>query len=193
VTAAASWVAKAVPTVADWPPPLVAAMAAAAAALTVTETEPVCVPSLTVTVADSALYSVITPLLEPATVATPFAKAIVSAVPNATAVPVLEVTVGWFAPMVLAPLKVSVWSPLYAVTVFPAESLAVIVRLSPAPAVGVVVAGVSEKWWSAPDVSVTAVEPLVADQLFHTAVTVYWYVPAESPESVQLVAVDGDA
>jgi hypothetical protein len=30
----------------------------------------------------------------------------------------------------------------------------------------------SEKWWSAPDASVTALEPLVADQLFHTAVTV---------------------
>jgi hypothetical protein len=58
--------------------------------------------------------------------------------------------------------------------VLPAESLAVMVRLSSAPAVGVVVAAASEKWWSAPEASVTAVEVLVADQLSQTAVTVYW-------------------
>ena len=88
-------------TVADWPAPLVAVMPAAAAALTVTERLPVCVPSLTVTLAVSALYSVITPLLEPDTVAIPLVKVIVSAVPNATAVPVLDVMVGWLAPMAL--------------------------------------------------------------------------------------------
>src|SRR5947199_6671175 len=146
-------------------------MLPAAAAPTVTESAPVCVPSLTVTLAVSALYRVITPLLEPDTLATPLVKVIVSAVPKATAVPVLELTVGWLAPMVFAPLKVSVWSPPYAVTVLPAESFAVIVRLSAAPAVGVVVAAVSEKWWSAPEASVTAVGSLVADQLRQTAVT----------------------
>src|SRR5438477_6354879 len=147
-------------------------MPAAAAALTVTERLPVCVPSLTVTLAVSALYSVITPLLEPDTVAIPLVKVIVSAVPNATAVPVLDVMVGWLAPMALAPLKVSVWSAPYAVTVLPTVSLAVTVRLSPAPAVGVVVAAVSEKWLSAADATVTVVELLVADQLRQTAVTV---------------------
>jgi hypothetical protein len=58
------------------------------------------------------------------------------------------------------------------VTVLPAESLAVIVRLSAAPAVGVAVAAVSEKWSSAPEATVTVVEVLVADQLCQTAVTV---------------------
>ena len=99
------------PTVADWPLPLGAVMLPAAAAPTVTESAPVCVPSLTVTLAVSALYGVITPLLEPDTLATPLVKVIVSAVPKATAVPVLELTVGWLAPMVPAPLKVSAWSP----------------------------------------------------------------------------------
>ena len=51
-------------------------------------------------------------------------------------------------------------------------SLAVIVRLSPAPAVGVVVAAASEKWSSAPEARVTGVALLVADQLRQTAVTV---------------------
>ena len=69
-------------------------MLPAAAGLTVTERLPVCVPSLTVTLAVSALYRVITPLLEPDTVATPLVKVIVSPVPKATAAPVLEVTVG---------------------------------------------------------------------------------------------------
>jgi hypothetical protein len=102
---------KAVLTVADCPAPLVAAMLAVTAALTVTERLPVWVPSLTVTLAVSALYRVIAPLLEPATAAIPLAKLIVSAAPKATAVPVLEVTVGWLAPMVLAPLNVSDMSP----------------------------------------------------------------------------------
>jgi hypothetical protein len=110
--------------------------------------------------------------LEPETLATPFVKVIVSDVPKATAVPVFEVTVGWKAPIVLAPLKVSGVSPPYAVTVFPPTSLAVIVRLSPAPAVGVAVAVESEKWSSAPDATVTGVALLVADQLRQTAVTV---------------------
>ena len=111
VTVATSGFVKAAPAFADWPPPLVAVIPAAAAAPTVTESEPVCVPSLTVTFAVSVLYRVITPLFDPDTLATPLVKVIVSAVPKATAVPVLEVTVGTLAPMVLAPLNVSVWSP----------------------------------------------------------------------------------
>ena len=87
------------------------AYVAAAVGATVTPTLPVWVPSLTVTVAVSALYSVMTPLFEPDTVATPLVNVIVSAVPNATAVPVFEVTVGWLEPIVPAPLNVSVWSP----------------------------------------------------------------------------------
>jgi hypothetical protein len=51
-------------------------------------------PSLTDTVADSALYNAITPLLPDDTVATPFVKVIVVAVPKLTALPVLLVTVG---------------------------------------------------------------------------------------------------
>jgi hypothetical protein len=110
--------------------------------------------------------------LEPETLATPLVKVIVSDVPNATAVPVFELTVGWKEPIVLAPLKVSVLSPPYAVIVVPPASLAVIVRLSPAPAAGVVVAAESEKWSSAPEATMTGVELLVADQLRQTAVTV---------------------
>jgi hypothetical protein len=111
VTVAVSGFVNAVLTVADWPAPLLAAMPPAAAAPTATERLPVCVPSLTLTVAVSALYRVIAPLLEPDTLATPLVNVMVSAVPNVTAVPVLDVTVGWYAPMTLAPLKVNAWSP----------------------------------------------------------------------------------
>ena len=106
MTVAESGLVNAVLTFADWAPPLVAAMLATAAALTVTERLPVCVPLLTVTVAASALYSVMTPLLEPDTVATPLVKVIAVVEPNAIAVPELFVTVGLFAPIEPAPLKV---------------------------------------------------------------------------------------
>jgi len=52
------------------------------------------VPSVTETVADSALYSFIAPLLLEDTVATPLVNVIVVAVPKLTALPVLLVTVG---------------------------------------------------------------------------------------------------
>src|SRR3954453_6846368 len=57
-----------------------------------------------------------------------------------TAPPVLLVTVGAFAPIVEAPEKVRVWSPVYDVATLPNGSRAVIVRLSAAPGVGEVVA-----------------------------------------------------
>src|SRR5947208_2851500 len=79
-------------------------MLAAAAALTVTETLLVWVPLLTVTVAASALYRVMTPLLAPDTVATPLVRAaaadaalvivVVSAVPPFAAVVLFVVMVG---------------------------------------------------------------------------------------------------
>ncbi len=53
-----------------------------------------------------------TPLLAPETVATPFVNVIVVAVPNATAVPFLSVTVGWKAPIVPAPENVRLLSPV---------------------------------------------------------------------------------
>src|SRR5205823_8931721 len=67
------------------------------------------VPSVAWTLADSALYSVI----EPPAVATPFVNVIVSAVPNATAVPLLLVTVGLVeSGEAFGPEKVSEWSPV---------------------------------------------------------------------------------
>ena len=54
----------------------------------------------------------------------------------------------------------------------PATSTAVIVRLSAVPAVGVVVATASTKWWSAPEASVTGAGELVAVQDRQTAVAV---------------------
>ena len=72
------------------------------------------VPSLTAMVAVSALNSVITPLEEPETIATPLLNVIVSAVPKFTVVPVLLVTVGFVTGLVdaLGPEKVSVLSPV---------------------------------------------------------------------------------
>jgi hypothetical protein len=81
-----------------------------------------------------------TPLFAPETDATPLANEMVSAVPKFTALPVLFETVGMKLPIVLAPLNVRLFVPVKPVIVFPAESFIVIVRLSPAPAVGVVVA-----------------------------------------------------
>ena len=51
-------------------------------------------PSVTVTLAVSALYNVITPLLLPETVATPLVNVTAVADPNAVAVPELLLTVG---------------------------------------------------------------------------------------------------
>jgi hypothetical protein len=69
-------------------------------------------PSLTVMVAEPALYSVIAPLLEPDTVATPLVKLIAVAVPKAVAVPELFVTVGENEPIELAPPNVRLWDPV---------------------------------------------------------------------------------
>ena len=65
-------------------------------------------PSVTLMIAASALYSVITPLLPPETVATPLLKLIAVAEPKAIAVPVLFITVGAVTGSVelLAPEKV---------------------------------------------------------------------------------------
>jgi hypothetical protein len=59
------------------------------------------------------MYSVITPLFDPETDATPLVNVIVSAVPKFTAVPVFEVTVGC-VPLtaVDAPPKVRLLSPV---------------------------------------------------------------------------------
>jgi hypothetical protein len=46
---------------------------------------------------------------------------------------------------------------------------------------------------AAPEASVTLAAALVAVHVRHTTVTVYWCAPAETPVSVQLVALVGDA
>ncbi len=71
-------------------------------------------------------------------------------------------------------------------------SLAVIVSASAAPETGVVVAAASTSCVAAPETTVTVLVVLVAVQLHHLAVTVYMYVPAARPESVQLVTAAGD-
>src|SRR5438132_913790 len=84
----------------------------AAAGTTVTD-RPVLLliePSVTTMLAAPDLYRVITPLLEPDTLATPPLKVIVSAASKFTAVPDLLLTVGMKEPMVLAPLKVRLLS-----------------------------------------------------------------------------------
>jgi hypothetical protein len=57
------------------------------------------------------------------------------------------------------------------VTVLLLESLAVIVRSSPTPAVGVVVAALRAKWSAVAAVTGTVLVALVAVQLRHFAVT----------------------
>ena len=69
-------------------------------------------------------------------------------------------------------------------------SLAVIVRLSASPAVGVVLAASSCRWVAGPKATATDLAVLVAVQVRHTAVTVYSCVPIDMPVSVQLVAVE---
>jgi hypothetical protein len=54
-----------------------------------------------------------------------------------------------------------------------AASLALIVRLSAAPAVGVVVAALRTKWSAAPEATIAVRVELVAVQVRQTAVTVY--------------------
>ena len=71
-------------------------------------------------------------------------------------------------------------------------SLAVIVRLSAAPAVGVTLAASSTRWVVGPNATVADLAVLVAVQVRHTAVTVYACVPIGTPVSVQLVAVEGE-
>ena len=109
----------------------------AEAALTVTDRrsapEPdVIDPSLTPMIADSTLYNTI----EPPTVATPLVNVNGVDVPKATAPPV-PVTVGTVTGLVdeVAPLNVRFFVPVYPRSVFPAASLAVIVKLCAAPAV----------------------------------------------------------
>src|SRR5437016_1004397 len=107
--------------------PLAAAKVKLAAdpGLTVTLTELlVKVPSVPLTDAASTLYS----LINPPALVTPLVKVIVVEVPKAVANPFLSVTVGLKPPMVLAPLKVKVLSPVYAVAVLPYVSYAVIVN-----------------------------------------------------------------
>ena len=99
------------PAVADWPPPLVAVMLPAAAGLTVTERLPVCVPSLTVTLAASLVES------DDAVARAGHARDAVSEGdrgrrPKAIAVRELFVTVGLFARIELAPLKVRLLLPV---------------------------------------------------------------------------------
>src|SRR5213594_3213907 len=84
-----------------------------------------------------------TPLLDPPTLELPLTVVIVVGDPKLTAVPVLLVTVGLFEPIVAAPPNVRLLSPAYPVAVFPNASLAVSVRLSAAPAVGLVDAAAS--------------------------------------------------
>src|SRR5690242_5821886 len=60
-------------------------------------------PSLTVMFAVSALYRVMTPLLEPDTVETPLLKVMFSLLPKVTTAPFLAVTVGLLLPMAVAP------------------------------------------------------------------------------------------
>jgi hypothetical protein len=80
-----------------------------------------------------------TPLLDPVTVATPLAKVIVVAVPKLVAMPEAFVTVGWVVPAVAAPENVRVFGPVYEVAVLLYWSRAIVVRLSAAPAAGLVV------------------------------------------------------
>jgi hypothetical protein len=80
-----------------------------------------------------------TPLDELDTVATPLVKVIAVVRPKLTAVPEEFVTLGVKDPIAEAPPKVRLWEPVKLVAVLPYWSRAVIVRLSPAPAVGVVV------------------------------------------------------
>jgi hypothetical protein len=76
--------------------------------------------------------------------------------------------------------------------VIPAASLAVIVRLLACPAVTLVAAALNARRVAAPEATVTLVVELVLLQLRQWTVTVYWYVPAESPESVHDVTAEGD-
>src|SRR3954468_4221287 len=117
--------------------------------------------------------------MAPPELETPFAKAIVVPVPNDCALPFLSVTVGAVAGELdePAPPKVNTWSPVYEVATFPYGSRAVIVRLSAAPAVGVVVAAPSSS--DETPVGATTTPPLVPEIEPETvSVAVAVFVPA---------------
>jgi hypothetical protein len=139
------------------------------------------------------LYNLITPLLEPDTEATPLVNVMAVGEPNVTGAPELSATVGWCSPIVLAPPNDRLLEPLYAVTVLLPASLAITVRLSPAPAVGVVLAASRTRWVALPEARTTDFATLRALHERQTAVTVYSYLPAASPVSVQLVWEVGEA
>ena len=71
------------------------------------------VPSVTLMlIGPSALYNVMTPLLEPDTVATPLVNVIAVALPKLIALPDELLTVGLNAPIELAPLNVRLLLPV---------------------------------------------------------------------------------
>src|ERR1700674_5554918 len=101
----------------EFEPPTVVTSFVAAAAFTASVKLPVpdelMMLSVTLTTAVSASYSVITPLLFPATVGTPLVNVIAVAEPKTTAVPLLLVTVGLVAGLdeACAPEKVRFLPP----------------------------------------------------------------------------------
>jgi len=96
------------------------------------------------------------------------------AVPKATAVPAALTTVGAFpSGLFAAPPKVRLWDPVKVVTVPPAASLAVIVRLTPAPVAGVAFEPVIVNLLTGPTVTLAVETALVLLQVLHFAVTVY--------------------
>src|SRR4051812_40405952 len=117
--------------------------------------------------------------MAPPAVETPFTKVIVVGAPNDCALPFLSVTVGAVTGELddPAPPKINAWSPVYDVATLPYGSRAVIVRLSAAPAVGVVVAAPSSS--DETPVGATTTLPLVPEiepVMVSVAVTVF--VPA---------------
>ena len=96
-------------------------------------------------------------------VACPLAKLMAVELPKATAVPEELVTVGVKDPMELAPPKVRLCGPGVGGDGVAVVSSAVMVRLSPAPALGEPVAGVRTNWLpQAGAITVAAVDVAVA-------------------------------
>jgi len=98
-------------------------------------------PSVTEMLTISAEYRLITPLLDPATFATPFVNFIVVVVEKLRATPALSTTLGAVTGLGdgFAPEKTRFFNPLYPVNTAPAAVLAVIVRFFDCPAVHVTV------------------------------------------------------
>src|SRR5207237_1446135 len=119
----------------------------------------------------------------PATFATPFEDVIAVDDPKFVAVPVLFVTVGRVVPSgaVFAPENVRFFEPAYPVAVLPKPSNAVIVRLSAAPAVGVVLAADSVRLVAVPGATVKLLlVAFASDGMPGSAVACSVFAPAAS-------------